>query len=143
MMGNAFLDHYDKKTKNKARSKYNTPKTKAEKAITCKCNSGHIHNSRDEKRYCDILLLRLKAKDIQSYKVEQKYSLDVNGVHICNHYVDFEVVTNENKIEAHEYKGFPTAIWKLKEKLFRAVYPDIPYIVIKEADLNRMFRKII
>ena len=54
----------------------------------------------------------------------------MNGKHICNHYVDFIVTKNDGSIEAHEYKGFRTGVWLLKMKLFKALYPEIPYIVI-------------
>ena len=31
----------------------------------------------------------------------------------------------------HEFKGFETVDWHLRHKLFEAIYPEIPYIVVK------------
>lgn len=141
-----FKAHYNdkaiKKRKRKAkkggRTKYNTPSTKAAKAITCKCNMQHIHDSRDEARYCNVLQLRLKAGDIQSFTGQKKVDVYINGKQVFYMRVDFEVITNEGKRELHEYKGAESPEWKIKSKILRAVYPEIPYIVIKKADLNAM-----
>jgi len=97
---------------------------------TCHCNAGHIHDSRKEGEYCDQLGLLLKHGGINSYRTQISYDLKVNGQHICRHIVDFEVVNKNDQIEIHEVKGFATDVWKLKHKLFEAVYPDIKYYVI-------------
>ena len=55
----------------------------------------------------------------------------VNGIRITTHKVDFLVMTKKGKLEVNETKGFPTPEWNLKRKLFEALYPDIPYIVVK------------
>lgn len=98
---------------------------------TCKCIQGHIHHSRGEAQYCTKLYAMMQHQEIRSYEIQKCYRLDVNGHHICNHYVDFLVFMNDGKQEVHEFKGFATTEWMLKKRLFEAVYPDIPYIVIK------------
>jgi len=95
-----------------------------------KCRAGHYHPSILEANYCDELALLVKAKEIKSYIGQVRYDLSVNGVHICDHIVDFEVTHNDGRIEVRETKGCATAVWKIKHKLFLAIYPDIKYEVI-------------
>lgn len=52
-----------------------------------------------------------------------KVPLHVNGVLIANYYCDFLVSFADGREEWHEVKGFETEVWRLKEKLFRAVFP--------------------
>jgi hypothetical protein len=93
------------------------------------CNSGHKHASRIESEYCQQLHLLEKAKQIISYKSQVAFNLEVNGKLICKHIVDFLVMTKKGE-EVHEVKGFATRDWKLKRKLFEAIYPQIKYYVI-------------
>jgi len=91
---------------------------------------GHLHDSRGEAGYCNDLEILRKTKNIKSYEIQRSYDLTVNGKTICKHIVDFVITNNEGREEVHEFKGFATAVWNLKRKLFEAVYPDIKYIVI-------------
>ena len=97
---------------------------------SCKCHQDHIHPSRLEAEYCDQLALLVKAKEIRSYKSQVSYDLRVKGKKVCAHIVDFLVTTKTGKKEVHETKGFATAVWNLKRKMFEAQYPKIPYIVV-------------
>ena len=98
---------------------------------SCFCGQGHIHDSIGEAGYCNQLALLVKTKEIKSYKIQQTYRFKVKGKHITTHRVDFVVTTKEGKIEVHEAKGFATEVWRIKWKLFEALYPKIPYIVVR------------
>lgn len=98
---------------------------------TCKCHSGHIHDSRGEAAYCDNLTLLIKAGEIQSFEIQKTYDLIVNGKKICGHRVDFVVVDKDGNTAIHEFKGFATEVWRIKHKLFEAIYPNLPYIVVR------------
>jgi len=100
-------------------------------ASTCRCNQNHTHDSRGEAAYCDDLALLKVAGEIQDYEIQVKIPLMINGKTICNHYIDFLVTNKEGNLEYREYKGFITDTWRIKKKLTEALYPDIPYIVIK------------
>jgi hypothetical protein len=57
----------------------------------------------------------------------------VNGVHICDHIVDFALFDKAGRVlEVHEVKGFADKAWPIKRKLFEALYPNIPYRVIRK-----------
>ena len=113
---------YPIKARSIRRNKYN--------AITCKCNQGHIHDSRGEAGYCNQLEILRKTGEINRYDIQQLYPLTVNGKTVCHHRIDFLVYT-KNGPEIHEFKGIATPLWNLKRKLFEAIYPDIPYYVVK------------
>ena len=110
--------------------------------IKKQCLSGHIHASKFEADYCNRLLAMQRAGEIQSYKIQVKIPLIVNGQKICDHIVDFLVVQNNGVAEVREAKGMATPVWKLKYKLFQALNL-FPYKVIyKNQRRSRCKRRI-
>jgi hypothetical protein len=115
-----YTDMYDfKKAK---RSKFKNKR--------CLCLSKHSHASKFEASYCNLLLARKHRGEILSYTVQESFNLNVNNLFICAHIVDFIVMNKDNMAEVHETKGVETDVWKLKYKLFRALYPSITYLVV-------------
>lgn len=98
---------------------------------SCKCNAGHIHDSRGEAGHCNNLEYRKRAGDIKDYDQQTTFNFMINGKKICGHRVDFVVYGMDGRKWVEEYKGFETDVWKIKKKLFEALYPEIEYIVIK------------
>jgi hypothetical protein len=86
---------------------------------------GKWYHSKGEAAYAQELDWRIKAGEIKSWERQVKIELKVNGVLICNYYVDFKVITKHNSVEYHEYKGFETSEWKMKWKLFTALLNEI------------------
>lgn len=86
---------------------------------------GVYYHSKFEAAYAKELDWRLKAKDIKSWERQVKISLDVNGKHICNYFIDFKVIHNDDSVEYVEVKGFETDVWRLKWKLFEAIFNEI------------------
>lgn len=105
------------------RNKYGSKRTR--------CLLGHNHPSRIEREYCECLQMLKKNGDIKEFEYEKKYELRVNGNLIGCHKPDFTVTRNDGKQEVHETKGFETMEWRLRRNLFEAIYPNIPYMVIK------------
>lgn len=99
--------------------------------LKCTCNLGHKHDSRGEAQYCNELQIMTRAGHIKSFQIQVMYDLCVNGKKICGHRVDFVVETNDGSIEVREFKGFATNEWAIKHKLFEALFPEIPYKVIR------------
>jgi hypothetical protein len=87
--------------------------------------NGKCYDSIKEANYAEDLDWRLKAKDIKAWDRQVKISLDVNGEHITNYFVDFKIIHNDNSIEYVEVKGFATALWQLKWLLFEALINEI------------------
>jgi len=83
------------------------------------------NDSKFEAGKAQELELLLKAGEIKSFQEQVKIPLVVNGFHICNYYIDFVVKHNDGEIEYVETKGYATDVWKLKWKIFEALY-DLP-----------------
>jgi hypothetical protein len=97
----------------------------------CQCKSGHNHQSIGEARYCDQLLIEKKAGLIKDYEVQKNFKLKVKCNLITTHRVDFYITKNDDEEEVREYKGCETEVWKIKHKLFLALFPDIKYLIVK------------
>jgi len=82
------------------------------------------YDSNFEAGYADELELRVKANDIKAFDSHQRMELNVGNFHICNYYIDFVVYHNDDTVEYVETKGYPTTVWRLKWKLFEALYSE-------------------
>ena len=103
---------------------------------TC-CGSKHMHDSREEADYCDSLSMLKRAGDIKDFNIQYTFELIVNDVLICKHIVDFYVLDLQGKWSVHEVKmplNRAPRDFKLKHKLFRALYPEISYYLIEKED---------
>lgn len=109
---------------NSKQNKFNAKKWPC-KQLGTKCK--RKHDSKAEAGRCDQLSLLESAGRI-TYKSQIRYNLVVDGYLICYHNVDFEVIKN-GVLFVEDVKGMCTPEWKIKYKLFRALYPDIKYIV--------------
>lgn len=84
---------------------------------------GNSYHSKAEAAYAMYLDQRVKDGEIKSWEGQKKIELfGENGSRICNYYMDFVVEHKDGKTEYIEVKGFPTAIWRLKWKLFNDKY---------------------
>lgn len=93
---------------------------------------GILYASQAEARYAAKLDLLRRAGKIRHWSRQARYEI---GPHICL-VADFVVFPNAGGVEVHEVKGMRLATWKIKEKLFRAKYPDIPLIEIDARTLQ-------
>lgn len=84
--------------------------------------NGYQYMSKLEADVAYQLDMRIKAKEVKSYQRQVKIPLDVKGHHICNYIIDFVVKCTDGTTEYTEAKGFETDVWKMKWKLFEALY---------------------
>lgn len=98
-----------------SRNKYNAKSTEY---------NGAVYHLKMEAGYAEELDWRLKAKEITKWERQVRIPLDVNGKHICNYYIDFKVYYPDDTTEYVEVKGFETEVWRLKWKLFEALYGE-------------------
>lgn len=80
------------------------------------------NDSKFEAGKAQELELLKKAGEIVDFQEQVKIPLEVNGFHICNYYIDFVIQHKDGDVEYLETKGFATDVWKLKWKLFEALY---------------------
>jgi len=100
-----------------------------------KTYNGITYHSKKEAKYAQDLDLRIRANDIKSWERQVKIDLRVKGIHICNYYIDFVITHNDGILEYVEVKGFETPEWRLKWKLFEAIFtvdhPEHTLTVVK------------
>lgn len=106
---------------------------------------GILYHSKFEAGYARDLDLMLKAGEILGWSRQIKISLDVNGRHITNYYVDFEIQHKDGTVELIECKGFETEIFRLKRLLLEATYlqfhPEVKYTIVKQGGFRRWWKK--
>ncbi len=116
----SIRDH--KKIFSKKRNKFSAVK---------KSYNGRTYHSALEADYAMQLDLRKKAGEIKEIIPQYKISIDINGVHITNYFMDFKVILPGEEIEMHEVKGFETDLWRIKWRLARALNPQWKFVLIK------------
>lgn len=89
-----------------------------------RCRANILHHSKLEARRCDELAILELAGEISGLQAhpQPQYSLDVNGVHICDVRPDFEYVDRDGNLITEDTKGVQTEVSKLKFRLFEALH---------------------
>lgn len=85
---------------------------------------GILYHSKKEANYAHQLQLRKLAGDIKDWTRQVKIPLDIGRFHIANYFIDFVVEHNDGMKEYVEVKGFETDVWKMKWKIFEALYSE-------------------
>lgn len=79
-------------------------------------------------RYRDLKLLE-EAGKIQDLKLQVRFKMIVNEQLICTYIVDFTYL-DLDAVEyiAEDFKGYRTDVYKIKAKLFKALYPEYRFL---------------
>lgn len=85
-------------------------------------------DSKFEAGKAEELELLKKAKQIKDYQTQIVIPLIVNGFTVCTYKIDFVIEHNDGGLEYLETKGYATDVWKLKWKLFEALFSDDPNV---------------
>ena len=88
--------------------------------------NGYQYDSKFEATYAKELDLRKKAGDIKDYDRQVKLDLVVGDYLVCTYKIDFIVYHCDGTREYVEVKGYPTPQWRIKWKLFEALYSPDP-----------------
>jgi hypothetical protein len=84
-----------------------------------------MHQSTLEARRCDELHLMQAGglvRDIEAHP-QPRYSLDVNGVHVCTYVPDFRYFdTDRDALVVEDAKGILTDVCRIKLKLMAACH---------------------
>jgi len=93
--------------------------------------NGCSYDSKKEAEYAKKLDWMKKGNLVMKWERQHKIEVRVEGVHICNYYIDFKVYFINGSVEYHEVKGYSTDVWRLKWKLAKACYPNRIFKLIK------------
>ncbi len=74
---------------------------------------------REAKRYAE-LRIQLQAGEIQELVLQKPFSLDVNGIHICDYIADF-VYRREGAQIVEDAKGKRLELYRIKKLLMNAI----------------------
>ncbi len=75
---------------------------------------------REANRYAE-LRIELLAGEIEDLVLQKPFSLDVNGMHICDYVADFVYQRNGKPI-VEDAKGKRLELYRIKKLLMRAIY---------------------
>ena len=79
-------------------------------------------SKREAKRYCDLKLLE-RAGEISGLKLQPRYPLTVNSLHVATYVGDFEYIeSSTGRTVTEDSKGVRTRDFINKAKLFHALY---------------------
>lgn len=98
------------------------PRTNKYKAKRTKVGDITFHSKGEAARYVDLCVMQ-KAKEIQGLETQPRFKLIVNEVLICTYVADF--IYYDNKLGCtvvEDFKGYKTKEYKIKAKLFQAIY---------------------
>lgn len=97
--------------------------------------NGMWFQSKLEANYAQQLDWRIRAGEVKEWKKQHKIEIKVNGVKICNYYIDFLVTLKDGSQQFVEVKGVEMEVWKLKWRLCMAlkdqIAPGVEWIVVK------------
>ena len=95
------------------KSKYNAIKTEVD---------GFVFASRREaNRYSELKLMEY-AGEIKNLELQPKYPCLVNGVLVCTYIADFRYRLQSGREVVEDAKGAKTDVYRIKNKLVRALY---------------------
>src|SRR3990167_2203136 len=86
--------------------------------------NGQRYDSIKEANYAEELDWRMKAGEVSRWQRQVKIDLKINNIHITNYYIDFIVYLTNGTKQYVEVKGFETEVWRLKWKIFEAIYNE-------------------
>ena len=93
--------------------------------------NGINYQSKLEASFAEVLDWQVRAKEIKGWERQVPVKLIVNGVLICKLIVDFRVEHLDGSYEFVEAKGMALPDWKLKWKLFEALFPEVRKRIVK------------
>lgn len=91
---------------------------------------GHVFDSIKESQFYGSLKIKKKAGLIKDFKMQVKYDIIVNNIHIAKYFLDFLVEYNNGTIDYIDIKGkdkktdkfIKTGVFALKKRLVEAIY---------------------
>lgn len=79
-------------------------------------------SKREAHRYCELKMLE-KASEIVNLRIQPRYPMTVNGLHVCTYVGDFEYFARlPPRLITEDSKGVRTKVFIIKAKLFHALY---------------------
>lgn len=95
------------------------------RAIPTTLNGYRFASRKEAGRYSELLLME-RSGLITGLELQPKFPLVVNGIKVCVIIPDFQYRdSNTRKIVIEDTKGFRTDVYRIKKKLFEALYAPL------------------
>ena len=91
------------------------------RAIPTEWNGYKFASRAEARRAAELDILR-RAGQIGPVEYHPRYAIAVSGVKVCDYVADFAYLTREGVQVVEDVKGFKTPVYRLKKKLFEALY---------------------
>lgn len=85
-------------------------------------------SKKEANRYKELKVLE-GCGEINSLKLQPRFPLKVNGTLICTYVADFEYFEGKRLI-IEDTKGVITDVFRIKAKLFNAIYPGLELTIL-------------
>ena len=95
--------------------------------------NGVRYASKRESQYAmqlDALKKARGADRVKTWIGQPRFPMVVNGVKICTYVADFLVKYADGRVIVVDVKGVETSVFRLKQKLYAALYPEGPPLVV-------------
>ncbi len=86
---------------------------------------GLTFDSKAEASHYGSLKLLQRSGVISGLSMQPRFPMVVEGKKICTYVADFSFLDRDGKLNIHDVKGVKTPVYRLKYKLFHALYPDL------------------
>lgn len=121
----------------KTRSKYNISKDPSKRTY-----NGIIFDSIVEMRFYKEYVLPKYGSEIENYERQKKYELQPKftykgkTVRPIDYVADYVLFYSDGRVEVIDIKGFETADFKIKKKLFEYKYPELDFKCISWSGID-------
>lgn len=106
-------------------------------AIRTKVHGISFASKAEARRYLALKKLE-ESRIIWNLELQPRYELNVNNHHVCTYIADFSF--RAKGIDAtivEDVKGIETPVFRLKAKLFRILYPELAFFLVKNGKVMR------
>ena len=90
-------------------------------AVRTEVDGVKFASKKEAARFSELALLN-KAGEISDLKLQPRFPCVVNGIKVCTYVADFEYINLDGEVIVEDSKGFKTPMYRLKKKLFEAIY---------------------
>lgn len=104
------------------------PKYGNQKAVSTMV--GRRFDSQGERDYCEGLFALAEAGKITNLRFQTTHKLEVNGRLVCGYRSDADYTDENGVYRVTDFKGYETEVFRLKAKLFEAVF-GFPITVVR------------
>lgn len=106
------------------------------RAIRAEVDGIKFHSKLEARRYLELRLLQ-RAGEISKLQLQVRCPLKVNDQLICTYIADFVYRDRNNGVHVEDAKGVLTDVFRIKAKLFKAIYNREIEIFYGKAKNNR------